>query len=497
MIGRRDRRAAWLVVAALVAALALALPTVAAAESTAGGGAVLEPIATSPAQALAYWTRARQEQAEPLPPVTLPGSAPEGPAGTAEEGAGEAESPIPLATASRARTAAVGGTEITATESKAFPNSANGKVLGVFNLFTRESFECSGSVVAANVVLTAGHCVIDPATGQRALLVIFIPGYNEHSAPYGEPVASPLLLPSTGYAFTESWERTAKAGSTPNEGSDLAFLKLAGNVAKAVGGSLKIGFDQPCNQTYTQYGYPGEAPYDGEVLYSHTAAYAGPDTNPNFSPTPMKIASDFTKGASGGPWTIGPSASPTVLSLTAYGYAEQPGFLFGPYFGEKARHAYELALGKTEAEFQYGIEEVCKPLEVPVVSPPAPAPAASPPPAEAAPAAPSVTLRLTRVRRRANGSAVLTARVSARGKLKLSGSGVRAESVHTQNAGKYRLIVAPNGRTNRRLRQKGRAKVGVKVAFSASGKTRRISRSIRLARRPVARSIQHHTRQSP
>jgi V8-like Glu-specific endopeptidase len=487
--GRRDLVSRWdwrlaCAAVALVAAVALAVPSFAAAESTEEGGAVLKPVETSPLEALAYWTKARRERAEPLPIVTLPDSTPEASGEEEPKPAPEAESAAsPLADAGP-RTASIGGTEIKATESTTFPNSANGKVFGVFfRSFVKREVACSGSVVAGNVVVTAGHCVIDPETGEPAAFVIFSPGYNETGEPYEEK----WLAAATQYAIPKSWEQTAKPGSYANEGSDVAFLRMASNLERTIGGSLKIDFNQPCNQTYTQWGYPAEAPYGGETLYSHTTPYAGPDTNPYFSPTPMKIASDFTKGASGGPWTVGTDTPPTVLSVTAYGYADQPGYLFGPYFGEAARKAYELAARKT---VPVGIEESCKPLEVAV----APAPAPAPPAAQPAP--PPVTLHLTRVRRRANGSAVLTARVSTAGKLKLSGAAVRAESVSTQGAGKYKMIVAPKRRTDRKLKRRGKAKVGVKVAFSASGKTRRVSKKIQLSRRAATRPTQRRTAHS-
>jgi hypothetical protein len=107
-----------------------------------------------------------------------------------------------------------------------------------------------------------------------------------------------------------------------------------------------------------------------------------------------------------------------------------------------------------------------------------------------------VTLKLTRVRRRANGSAVLTAKVNTAGMLKLSGAAVRAESLDTPAAGRYRLIVAPKGKTNRRLRRQGRAKVGVKVAFRAAGKTRRVSRKIQLSRRSSGWLVHQQTSRS-
>ena len=266
------------------------------------------------------------------------------------------------------------------------------------------------------------------------------------------------------------------------------------NVEEAVG-SLGISFDQGCEQTYTQYGYPADPPYDGEVLYSNTAAYAGPDTNSAFSPEPMKIASPFNQGASGGPWTVGPSESPTVLSVTGYGYANQPGYLYGAYFGEAARATYEKATGKTVLA---GIEETCKPLPEPpkppeTTVPIAPTPA---PPPEATPPQPTATLKVTRVRRRPNGSAVLTAQVDTAGLLSLRGTAVRAESVSAPTAGKYRMVVEPKGPTTRRLRQNGRAKVGVKVAFIASGRTSRISRSIQLSRRVSAQQVQQRPTRS-
>jgi hypothetical protein len=105
-----------------------------------------------------------------------------------------------------------------------------------------------------------------------------------------------------------------------------------------------------------------------------------------------------------------------------------------------------------------------------------------------------VTLKVTRVRRRTNGSAVLTAKVNTAGMLKLSGAAVRAESLDTPAAGKYRMVVAPKGATNRRLRHVGRARVGVRVAFAASGRTARVSRKIQLSRRASARLVQQHSR---
>jgi hypothetical protein len=279
---------------------ALAFPAFAAAESTEEGGAVVEPVVTSQKEAQQFWTQARLESAEPLSVLTLPESPlitqvnPE-PEQTvnAAEGAGIAT----LAATADGQMAGREGVEIGSSESTVFPNSANGKVYGAYVVEgSIEPYECSGSVVHSSqgdVVLTAGHCVVDRETGAEAKFLMFKPAYNHGSAPRGTWFAAEVTIP-------ESWKKTAKAHSSANEGADLAFLTLykngeKKNVEEVVGG-LGIGFDQTCNQTYTQYGYPAESPYDGESLFTHVAPYAGADTNLFFTPEPMKIASDFTPG---------------------------------------------------------------------------------------------------------------------------------------------------------------------------------------------------------
>jgi len=489
------------VATALVAA-AFAFPAFAAAESveSVDEGAVVESLAPARPWPEGYWSRQRLEEAEPLPIVTLPepgtAEADESPSTPGSETDGHQE---PASTAARraalaGQSAAVEGVEVAAAESTLLPNSANGKLFGTFKIETEsgskyQDYVCSASVIKSphgDVILTAGHCLLDPETGGKATAeTIFIPGYRNGTMPYGSWRAEYQTL-------TESWKKTAKPGFTANEGADLAFVNLKPNkegesVEEAVG-SLGIAFDGVCNQVYTQYGYPAEFPYGGELLYSHTTPYAGADTNPLFSPVPMKIASDFTRGASGGPWAVGvgTAATPTVTSLTAYGYANQPGYLYGPYFGEAAKKAFATASGQF---LPAGIEEKCAALPTPPIptppTPTPPTPTPTPPP-EAGPVAPPLTLKVTRIRRLGNGSAVLTAKVNTAGLLQLSGAAVRGESLGTPAAGQYRLVVAPKGPISRRLRTVGTAKVGVKVAFSASGKTKQVSRKIQLSLRSVA-----------
>jgi hypothetical protein len=499
LIGMRDRRTGYVAAAALVAA-AFAFPALAAAESS-EEGAVVESLAPAREGPWGHWTRERLEEAEPMPIITLPD--PETPAVPEPPPAAQAEvaSTAALRAAVTGQTSAVEGVEIAAAESTLFPNSANGKLFGAYEIrigpheYKKEDYVCSGSVVESprgDVVLTAGHCAIDPETGTVTNEeLIFIPGYRNGTAPYG-------IWHAAFFTTTETWKKTAKAESSANEGGDLAFVSLEDDEGQSVEeavGSLGIAFDEVCNQVYTQFGYPAESPYSGELLYSHTAGYAGADTNTAFSPVPMKIASDFTRGASGGPWAIGIGTTPTVLSLTAYGYTSQPGYLYGPYFGEAAKKAYGATFGRV---LPAGIEETCAALPPVPPTPPVPTPTPTPTPTPEPEVTPAkrVTLKVTRVRRRANGSAVLTAKVNTAGMLKLSGTAVRGESLDTPAAGQYRMVVAPKGPTNRLLLQKGRAKVGVMVAFSASGKTKLVSRKIQLSRHAAGRPAAQQPTQS-
>ncbi len=504
MVGRCDLRPAYGVGLVLaVAAFAFPLP---AAAKAAEEGAVVESLAPVRQGPIGKWTRQRLEEAEPMPIVTLPEPAPSTESEATSNAQGEAARTAALRAVATGQTGAVEGVEVAAAESTISPNSANGKLFGTFEVrvgaheYKKEDYVCSGSVVqppitssahpaTSDVVVTAGHCAIDPESGEKTNNeMIFVPGYRNGTAPFG-------VWRAEFFTTTETWKNTAKPGTRPNEGGDVAFIGLRNNSegksVDEVVGSFGIAFDQVCNQTYTQFGYPAESPYSGELLYSHTAPYAGADTAAGFAPVPMKIASDFTRGASGGPWAVGIGTAPTVLSLTAYGYESQPGYLYGPYFGEAAKKAYGAAFGQI---IKAGVEETCAALPPPP-APPTPAPPTTTPQPGPTPVA-TPSLKVTRVRSRANGSAVLTAKVNAAGMLKLSGAAVRAESLDAPSAGQYRMVVAPKGPTTRRLRQVGRARVGVKVAFRAAGKTKRVSRKIQLSRRSAAGPAQQRTSRS-
>lgn len=474
---RERRRAGATAVATLVAAVGLLAPAAASADvGTSTAGAALSPLASSGLSA-ATWTAARQRAAEPLD-TELPAGADGLESVAASAASSAAATPSTKAATPRTESAAIEGVDTGS--STLYPNRVNGKIFGEY-LIGEEiyEYECSGSVVDSphgDVVLTAGHCVIDPESGVVARDVVFVPGYREGTDPYG-------VWTATHYTTTETWKETAGTRS-PNEGGDLAFLLLEDNSGGAdveeTVGSLNIAFDQARAQTYTQYGYPAEKPYGGEILYSHVAAYDGTDLNdPLLTPRPIKIASDFTAGSSGGPWTVGSSSSPTVASVTDYGYEGEPGYLYGAYFGEAARVAYEAISG---AEVAAGIEDGVA-TETAATSG-----AATATPSTGVPTPSSTStadaLRIKAIRRHPrSGTATLTVVLGGAGTLSLRGSGVTATSQEVDAAGTRQVAVRTKASAARKLLDRGSATVTLRLTFTTASGTRHLARTIRLLER--------------
>jgi V8-like Glu-specific endopeptidase len=467
-------RALAAVLAVLTLVIAVAAGSAAAATSVGG------TFAAAPAAAIARWTPARRAAAEPM--SVLPVSAAGTLGGSPLLGAGAASTSAGTATsASPALTGAVEGVDTG--DPTLFPNRANGIVYGIYRIDGHiEPYQCSGSVIdspAGDVVLTAGHCVIDPETGAVAESVIFDPGYREGVKPYGDFAAS-------SFVTTPEWSSTAGT-SDPYEAGDLALLVLAPNTetgqsVEATVGGLRVAFEQPREQTYTQWGYPADPPYNGEILYSHTTPYAGVDSAYPAAVRPIKIASDFTAGASGGPWTVGPASAPTVLSLTDYYYEGDPRHLYGAYFGSAARKVYEAAAGvvvppvTTAAPTEPAVPDAATPAPTPAVSPPAPAPS---------PTTGSVRIVAAHARS-THGEATVVVHLGGPGTLALSGPAVRPVSAVAEVAGNYRLAVRvkAGGAAARALRRRGSATVGVWVRFTSPLGVRHASRLVRLFTRP-------------
>ncbi|GAA4047474.1 trypsin-like serine peptidase [Agromyces indicus] len=296
--------------AALVACGLLAVPTAAsAAPPTPPPGIDQRAVpAAEAAAASSYWTAERMRAAIPAD-VLLAGKT--------------ASTPASKVAAGAPTTYGASATAMVAAEA---PVSNIGKV---FFTLSGKNYVCSGnSVSAANasLVATAAHCV-HGGKGKYATNWVFVPAYENGSAPYGRWTATTLTAPT-------QWTRGGDITY------DVAFAKVAplnGRTLSATVGATPIAFNQARGLAYDAFGYPAAAPFDGQTLQS-CAGTASPD--PYGQTQSQGIPCDMTGGSSGGPWFLSSGAQNSVNS---FGYNNIPDVMFGPYYGSVAQSTYATA----------------------------------------------------------------------------------------------------------------------------------------------------------
>jgi hypothetical protein len=320
----------------------LALVLTGGVAGPASGDDVVRARATTHAQATAgvaaYWSAARMRAAEPLR-LVLPARRPSAAAADPQDrpafvppvapGAGGAPLLPGVGDAS--------GSAFSPGDERALPNRLHGKVFATFHEIG--DFSCSATAVNSpgrSLVISAGHCVFDPQTGEWAANWVFVPGYRDGKAPYGRWVARVLRS-------TDPWV------SSENVSFDVGAASMSRNRnGRALGdviGGRGIGFGQSRDRVYTSYGYPAEMPYDGESLQACRSPYRGddPDTDP---PRTMRITCDMTGGSSGGGWV----SDGMQLSLNSYCtglvlICLDNTSMYGPYFGDAVKKLYKRSRG--------------------------------------------------------------------------------------------------------------------------------------------------------
>ena len=316
------------VAGALLAPAAQAEPT-----GQANAGASAKVTASTSRLAPTYWTKERMLSAKPVPVpkvdaatnAALSKAAPQGRAGSVNGTAPRFSSSVrPLADpgATAASWAGSVWSPPGATSGKVFFVGANGG-----------NYVCSGSTVNSggkNLVFTAGHCVAEGGTGRwyNTAPWVFVPGYNNGSAPHGQWTARQL------------WTRPAwlnNANRAEDIGAAVMNTNSAGTrIVNAVGGQ-GIEWNYPLSQYQFQFGYPTRSPFNGQVLkYCTGQSYNDGGHN--------GINCNMTEGASGGPWlddfdgTFG-----RLDSVNSWVFWNGAGVRYkwnGPYFGNNARDFY-------------------------------------------------------------------------------------------------------------------------------------------------------------
>ena len=323
-------------------------------------GAVASPtVATgdSPAAVRDYWTMSRMLAAtdaqEPSSDVTGarpdPTTAPSSGEATYVPAAGPEGGP----TALRSGTPGTGGVAASGTAAparRAFtrqeitdPSAAQVRMHGkVF--FTIPSgpeagdYVCSGTALNSrnrSVVWTAGHCVFDTDGRVFATNWVFVPGFSAKGAPFGE-------WPARRLGTTKGWKRSANIRY--DLGAAVVTRDSSGRRLGDVVGGRGIAFNQPRDQRYLAYGYPAEGnpiEFTGTREYRCVSLMTGSDSPLGSGPATLGIDCDMSGGASGGGWMAGS----TLLSVTSYGYVNEPNRLYGPYLSRGAKALYRAAAG--------------------------------------------------------------------------------------------------------------------------------------------------------
>lgn len=310
---------AWLrSVVALSATLLTASVTAAANPALAEPADVAVRTLDSAAGVTDYWTPERMRAATPLDQL-LASRAP-----TADVPAAGEPRTVPGVDALAYPTSGepwTGGGEVAATAGRVFFN------------FDGSPASCSGNAVTSanrSVVLTAGHCV--KYQGSWHTDWIFVPGYDDGAAPFGEWAASATLT-------TPQWE----ANEDINYDVGAAVVEpVGGRYLTDVVGGQGVAFNQPRDQDMYAFGYPAADPYDGSTLIHCSGATF---TDPLLSDD-HGMRCDMTGGSSGGPWFLDfdeATGTGVQASVNSFGYSVLPGYMFGPYFGSDAQALYEEA----------------------------------------------------------------------------------------------------------------------------------------------------------
>ncbi|GAB3571849.1 peptidase [Amycolatopsis endophytica] len=299
--------------AGILAAVAALATAVLSTPATAAPGPAVHPLGGGAAE---YWTPDKMRSATPL----------DGLVADAQQLTGDVKAALPRLLPSRASKVSTGdpwtgGGDVTHTAGR------------VFFTFNGSPASCSGDAVTSansSVVITAGHCV--KYQGSWHTDWIFVPGYDNGNAPYGE-------WPATATLTTPQWE----ANEDLNYDVGAAVVApQGGQYLTDVVGSQGIAFNQARGQAMYSFGYPAEPPYDGsELTYC-----AGNTFNDAFGSNDLGMRCDMTGGSSGGPWFQNfDEATGTGVqnSVNSFGYTFLPGVMFGPYFGADAEALYDAA----------------------------------------------------------------------------------------------------------------------------------------------------------
>ncbi|WP_405098901.1 trypsin-like serine peptidase [Micromonospora sp. NBC_01412] len=205
----------------------------------------------------------------------------------------------------------------------------------VFFTMGGQEMVCSAGVVSSPgkaLVWTAGHCVHGGgSSGTWAHNWIFVPNYTLNS--YGNPVAPYGIWYAAALFAARDWIDYKR------QYSDLGavIMQFRGDkLLQNVVGSQGIAFSLPYYPSIAAFGYPAEAPFNGELLWRANSPSGDAGASVSY------MLSGMNGGSSGGYWLAEfNGVTGLVNGHNAFTVDGVRGHMFSPYYGMSTREFYD------------------------------------------------------------------------------------------------------------------------------------------------------------
>jgi V8-like Glu-specific endopeptidase len=197
-------------------------------------------------------------------------------------------------------------------------------------------YVASAASIGKNAIWTAGH-VVHAGNNQPSSWssnFVFVPGYKDGSAPFGQFTARQLFCRT-------AWYQKGNPGGFYEDMGGAILNPLNGKSVSQTVGWLGFAWNFNRNQVWTSLGYPAAPPFNGQRMFQDTAPYANDGNVPGAPPT-VGIGCSMTGGCSGGPWVLGLGSTNYVNGNNSYRPNNQPLEIYSPYFGDAARSLMQL-----------------------------------------------------------------------------------------------------------------------------------------------------------
>jgi hypothetical protein len=195
-----------------------------------------------------------------------------------------------------------------------YPFRAAGKLF--FNIGSA-SYLCSASLIKPGIVVTAGHCVANYGQSQFYSNWVFVPAYNNGSAPYGTWTAKSATVLTSYYKGTDNCYQSGVI--CPDDVAVIILNSQNGGYPGTSTGWFGYGYggydyNGSGQASITQLGYPCDL--DACLLMerndSQGFVYAAYSNN-------TIIGSLMTGGSSGGPWVVNLGMAPALSGGDTFG----------------------------------------------------------------------------------------------------------------------------------------------------------------------------------